>query len=155
MEEQKVYVNQNNTAVITCPNCEKVKTIPVQQFRGTKHLLNVRCACKELFAIRLEFRKAYRKEIKVGGDYMHLPHRNPRGKMRVLNVSFTGVGMTVAGVHNIKIGNELEVKFNLDDKNNSEVRKKVIVRLIENNYIGCEFLESAKNDKTLGFYLMA
>ncbi|MBU0483319.1 MAG: PilZ domain-containing protein [Proteobacteria bacterium] len=154
MEEQKVYVNQDNTAVITCPACEKVKSIQVQQFKGTKHILNARCSCQQVFPVRLEFRKAYRKEIQLGGDYVYWPSRNPRGKMRVLNVSITGIGMSVAGFHNIKVGHELEVKFNLDDKNNSEICRKVVVRLIEGNYIGCEFMESAKNDKALGFYLM-
>jgi len=33
--------------------------------------------------------------------------------------------------------------------------KDVIVRTIQDNYIGCEFtLESAFRDRTLGFYLM-
>lgn len=151
---QKVYVNQDNTAVIKCPACEGVKTIPVQQFKGTKHIIKIKCACQELFHAQLEFRKAYRKEIKLGGDYFHLPSQQIAGKMRVLNISMSGLGFTVVGRHGIQVGQPLRVRFNLDDKHHSEIDKPAVVRLVKDNYIGCEFKNTGVPDKALGFYLM-
>ena len=104
--------------------------------------------------VELEFRKAYRKDIKFSGDYVLLPDRNISGKMMVINISKTGVGFQVLGAVNIKEGSRLQVKFNLDDKHNSIIDKKVVVRLVKNNYVGCEFKDTTAHDKALGFYLM-
>jgi len=76
------------------------------------------------------------------------------GKLTVTNVSMSGLGARVIGSHNMQPGVQLEVKFNLNDANNSELRKRVVVRLVNGNYIGCEFLEKDSSDKALGFYLM-
>jgi len=151
---QKVYVNQDNIAVIKCPACEQIKTSNVDQFKGTRHVLNVKCSCQEVFMVSLEFRKAYRKEIKFSGNYTLLPEQIHSGRMMIQNISKTGVGMQVLGVHRLAVGQKLRVTFNLDDKHNSLVDKKVVVRLVEGSYVGCEFLEVTMHDKAIGFYLM-
>jgi hypothetical protein len=150
----KVYVNQEGIAVLKCPSCEAVKTTTVDKFKGSKHVLKVKCTCKQTFMVELEFRKAYRKDIKLAGDFYHLVNRSARGRMMVINISKTGIGFQVLGAVKIREGNELQVSFNLDDKHNSLIDKKVVVRLVKNNYIGCEFTEKTSHDKALGFYLM-
>lgn len=104
--------------------------------------------------VNLEFRKAYRKEIKLSGDYAHLPHKRPRGKMLVVNISKTGIGAQISGAHSIKEGHELQMTFNLDDRHHSLIDKKVVVRLVRKSYVGCEFIEPTSHDRALGFYLM-
>ncbi len=151
---QKVYVNQEGVAVIKCPHCEAVKTTTVDKFKGSRHVLKVKCTCKQTFMVELEFRKAYRKDIKLAGEFYHVKNRGSRGRVMVINISKTGIGFQVMGAVNIKEGNELQVSFNLDDKHNSLIDKKVLVRLVKNNYVGCEFTDKTTHDKALGFYLM-
>ena len=153
-DAQKVYVNQEGVAVLKCPFCEAVKTTTVEKFKGSRHVLKVKCTCQKAFMVELEFRKAYRKDIKLAGEFVHLPTRNARGKMLVINISKTGIGFQVLGAVNVREGNDLQVKFNLDDKHHSLIEKRVVVRLVKNNYIGCEFVDSTAHDKALGFYLM-
>jgi hypothetical protein len=54
-----------------------------------------------------------------------------------------------------QVGDRLMVKFTLDREPPEIIEKEVIVKTIQDNYIGCEFIEeSGFTDRTLGFYLM-
>jgi hypothetical protein len=151
---QKVYVARDNSAVITCPNCDRVKNTQVERFRGARHVIRAKCTCGHVFSVSLEFRKSYRKEIKLAGDFVYLPQGRSGGKMTVTNVSMSGLGARVIGSHNLAPGVEIEVRFNLDDAHSSEIKKRAVVRLVNGSYIGCEFLDKDNCDKALGFYLM-
>ena len=61
--------------------------------------------------------------------------------------------MEINAYHEIKVGDILKLQFTLDDKENSEVTKEVIVRSISGNSLGTEFLSLEHYDK-LGSYLL-
>lgn len=151
---QKVYVNQDGAAVLKCPACEAVKSAKVDSFKSGPHVVKVRCNCQNVFTVKLEFRKSYRKETKLAGEYRGLGSDRGGGKLMVLNVSKTGIGAQIIGINHSRVGDELRVTFNLDDKHHSLIEKRVVVRMVKQNYIGCEFLDSTAHDKALGFYLM-
>ena len=153
-EIQKIHVNPNGVAVIKCPGCEAVKTFKVDKFRGSKHLLNVKCSCQNLFRVNLEFRKFYRKPTKLPGDFVLLPEKIHRGRLMVVNVSKGGVGLQILGIQRLTPGQELQVSFTLDDKHCSLIDKRVVVRGVKKDYVGCEFMGDTSHDKALGFYLM-
>lgn len=150
----KVYVSRAGVAVLKCPSCEKVKQSRVDKFKGARHVLKVRCTCGELFLVNLEFRTTYRKEISLTGKYTLLPEEIHQGRIIVVNISKGGVGLQIPGVHRLQQGEKLLVNFVLDDVHSSEIEKKVVVRLVEGNYVGCEFVEASNHDKAIGFYLM-
>ena len=102
----------------------------------------------------LEFRRHYRKETKLTGDYFGISREGTRGKLLILNISQGGIGAQVMGMNSNQVGDELRVRFTLDDQQHSLIEKRVAVRLVKKNYIGCEFLDSGTHDKALGFYLM-
>lgn len=151
---QKVYVNQAGGVVMKCPACEVVKSAQVGGLKEGAHVIKVRCTCKQIFTVRLEFRRTYRKETKLAGEYESLPTGKNFGKLTVVNVSKGGLGAQLIGANRCRIGDELRVSFNLDDCHHSLIEKRVVVRLIKLNYIGCEFLDLNATDKALGFYLM-
>lgn len=150
----KAYVNQDGVAVLKCPACEAVKSAKVDSFKTGPHQVKVRCNCQAIFTVRLEFRKAYRKETRLAGEFQSLGGVRNLGKLTVVNVSKGGVGAQVIGYNHCRIGDELRVSFNLDDRHHSLIDKRVVVRLVKQSYIGCEFLDPNANDKALGFYLM-
>ena len=150
---QKVYVNQEGVAVMKCPACEAVKSANVGAMRAGRHIIKVRCNCQKVFTVSLEFRRSYRKDAKLAGEYQS-PNSKGRGKLTVVNVSKGGVGAQIIGFNHCRIGDELRISFNLDDRHHSLIEKRVVVRLVKQNYIGCEFLDLNANDKALGFYLM-
>jgi hypothetical protein len=154
LEIRKVYINEDNTALLVCPHCGTSKNVQVAKYKGRKDPLKVRCTCRSAFHVLFEFRRAYRKQTNLHGDYSKLPACKQWGKMVVKNISLTGIGFSTLTRHNLRKDDELKVKFTLDDKRRSEIEKDVVVRLVEDTYIGCEFTERVQFDKVLGFYLM-
>jgi len=152
---QKVYVNQEGFAVLKCPVCEATKIWKVQDFKGERHIIKVRCKCQNIFTVNLEFRKNYRKATKLTGDFFGVSKEGIRGKMLILNISKGGIGAQVLGMNNNQVGDELKVRFTLNDQHSSLIEKRVVVRLVKQNYLGCEFLDVDIHDKALGFYMMA
>jgi hypothetical protein len=152
--EGKVYVNEDNTALLVCPHCGTRRTVNVAKYKGHRDPLKVRCTCRTAFLVFLEFRRAYRKETYLHGNCAKFPTCKEWSKMVVRNVSLTGVGFTTLTSHNLRKDDELKAKFTLDDKRRSEIEKKVVVRVVKDKYIGCEFTDRIQFDKVLGFYLM-
>ncbi len=154
METQKVYVNQDDTAVLVCPNCGLSKNISVAKFKARRDSLKIRCKCQSTFSVSFEFRRAHRKKTNLKGYYSRLPACKESHGMLVKNISQTGIGFATFAPHNLMKSSEVRVTFTLDDAKQSKIEKDVVVRVIEDKYVGCEFTDPSKFDKALGFYLM-
>jgi hypothetical protein len=153
----KIYVRPDNTAAIKCPHCGAQKTIPVDSYKGSKSSLKIKCACKNIFAVNLEFRKKVRKRTNLRGTYSNQSQRGHRGNIAIKNISVSGLEFSSMDVHNIKVDDELTVKFSLDDEHRSEIIKDVIVMDVRKNSVGCKFEKSGEFafDGPLGFYIMS
>jgi hypothetical protein len=171
---QKSFVKPDNTATITCPNCQLTKTIAVGQFRSTRHTIKARCTCGHSFPINLDFRKYYRKKTKLPGIY------NPKKKgisntqpkktqlagiyvmkspdggsypVVVTNISLSGLQFTLLSRDGIEIGQQGRITFTLDDRKQTEIDKQVIVKSVSDNIIGCRFADNEALEHGLRFYL--
>ncbi|MBU0675706.1 MAG: PilZ domain-containing protein [Proteobacteria bacterium] len=154
-EYQKIFVDQEGGGVIKCPSCSKSTLVDSSVLRE-KALLDhcmVRCTCHTRFAVKFEFRKDFRKNSKLTGEYVSLPKGKIRGGMKVVNISPKGIGLKIDDSAQFKIGDELLLLFTLDDTSDSLIEKRAIIRFIKQNYIGCEFLGSFPIGKALGVYL--
>ena len=154
MEIQRVYVNDGHAAVVKCPNCGNTKTVNTGKLNKQGMNLVLRCSCQSLFKVFFEFRKSHRKKTNLEGYYTILPQSKQWGKMRVDNISLNGIGFITLNKNNLKRGNEIKVRFNLDDTRRSEIEKKAVVMWVNNKSAGCEFAETDEYDRLLGFYLM-
>lgn len=152
---QKSFVKTNDTASIRCPDCDFVKNIAVGKFRNSdRHTLKTRCSCGSTFFVALDFRKHYRKPTSLLGIYSLIgPRSRGGGQMQITNISRSGISFSVSGHHTIDIGQQAILNFKLDNKKQTELTKKVLVKNIRNNSIGCEFIDQNQLDKDLGFYL--
>ncbi|MFH1886850.1 MAG: PilZ domain-containing protein [Pseudomonadota bacterium] len=154
MELRKVYVNSDGSAVFTCPHCGKSKTVNVDKFKDQKGPLRVRCPCQETYSVGLEFRRQYRKPSELNGMYTVNGSSMQGGRMAVRNVSMGGIGFVPKGRHRLSVGDIIEVKFTLDDGKDSVIQKRAVVRVVEGDYIGCQFdVQPGNYDAALGFYL--
>lgn len=156
---QKVFIMQDNTATVICPNCSSSKRIDASKLKGLRGELRLKCNCGSSFNVFFEYRKVWRKQTSVlPGTYMNVKNKVDRGRIQVKNISSTGVGFTINVAHHLNIGDNILVKFTLDDPNCSELEIDAIVRRVIDKYIGCEISkESQKNLhvlEVLGFYLM-
>ncbi len=153
MTEKKIFVSDDSTATILCPSCSKYSRINVDRFRNDKSVINIKCTCQLVFKVRLEFRKNYRKEVHLPGEYIS---RKDARRMRVIvkNISMRGVGFDTLEDHNLVLEDVLKLKFRLDDKCQTEINRDVAVRFLKGRYVGTEFPSPSQEDKDLGFYLM-
>lgn len=153
MQAHKSFVKTNNTASIRCPNCARAKNIPVGRFRETQHTLKTRCSCDTVFMVSLDFRRHYRKPTKLIGVYTTIGGNGDGGEMQVDNISRSGVGFSFSGSHRMTVGQKALLNFTINDKKQTELTKKVIIKRISDNNIGCEFANMTQIGKDLGFYL--
>ena len=167
MEAQKIVIAHDGTAKIQCPNCNKAKVLPTTKLSG-KDILKAKCSCKSVFPLRLEFRGKYRKETGLDGFFVKLfkkdnwgkiisqstPTNSPPVNCKIKNISTNGVGLETSEKPNVKIGDLLKVEFTLDTSASPVIRKKVIVRGLKDNYIGCEFCDDEINESKIGSYVL-
>jgi hypothetical protein len=73
--------------------------------------------------------------------------------MMVTNLSRFGLEFNSSESEKLKVGDLVGVEFRLDDKTRSLIKKKIIIRKIEEKTIGAEFCFPDEYDKALGFYL--
>ena len=165
MPVQNLNVRKDKLVTLSCPDCLLVREISVEKYTGRKHFLTVNCPCGVTYGVNLNFRRYYRKDVSIGGYYT--TEKSDVGSAqagnvptvpincRIKNLSMGGLGFTGLKQVRVQLGDTLKVKFTLDKVPPEIVEKEVIVRTIQDNYIGCEFTEeSGYTDRTLGFYLM-
>jgi hypothetical protein len=140
-----------------------MKLISVAKFKGHKHSLKVKCTCGDSFSAALDFRERYRKSTnldalytKLDLDVRRVELQKPNLKCKVANLSLGGLALSISGPHDLRIGDEVMVKFTLDDQVGTEIKRRATVRFIGQGFVGCQFTEadSPAYDKALGFYLM-
>jgi len=153
----KTYIRPDNTAVISCPHCGRQETIHADSLKHHKSKLKIKCACKNIFTVDLEFRKRVRKPTSLKGTYQNHSQKNRRGNIRVKNISVSGLEFSTLDIANFKEGDELTLYFNLDDEHRSEIRKEATVRAVRTATVGCEFVGSGNLafDGPLGLYVMS
>lgn len=148
------YVNRDGTAAITCPVCSCLKTVPVNKFKNKKHVLKVRCSCKTIFNVELNYRLHYRKPVTLSGTYKTFRQYDKcQGIIKITNISLGGLQYRFLGVNRLFPGSIVDLDFYLDDKKHSQIKKRAIVRYSHDNVVGCEFMQLGDPDRSLGFYL--
>lgn len=157
-ENETIFVTEDNTAVISCPECQKLKRVPVEKFKSAKHTLTVRCSCAHEFTINLNFRKGIRKQVHLKGTYQKIsPAQSVFENCTVVDLSFKGARIMFFDAPELDIGDVLKLQFSLDDKNHTEINRKLKISDVgQDNSAGGEFIDTQNDyyDKPLGFYLM-
>ena len=148
----KVYVDDTNQATIVCPICGFVKTIDTTNYKETQKRLKANCKCGEVFKFTLEFRKKYRKDVRLPGEYI-IQQSGEKGEIVIQDLSMTGIRFECLKPHQISTDDTLEVKFKLDNPAQTEIRKLVKVMWIRDCIVGAHYTETKFYEKDLGFYL--
>lgn len=150
----KSFVKDDNQATIVCPECSSAKTISVEAFRHKQHVLKIKCKCGHSFTLQLEFRQFFRKGTDLQGTYDVKPPARGGGMASIINLSLSGACFDVRGVHGLEVGHKGSLVFTLDNRKETVLYRQVVIRTVDGNRIGCEFVEERAFDKELGFYLL-
>ncbi len=178
MKYQKILIKKDNIVEVQCPKCLTRRTFPASKLGIQKHYVKLKCTCGFIFLVELEFRQKNRKTTNLEGYFFNLSlssrigdpikkisetHLYHDGRFlkpancQIKSMSKSGVGFITKKPppHGIETGNELRLIFILDNSAKTEIIKKVVVRYVKQNYIGCEFVEKDKYDTALGFYFLS
>jgi hypothetical protein len=167
MKFQKVFVREDVSAVIQCPNCRKTEELSPEKCIG-KHRVQVKCTCGLVFGIEIDFRKTYRKKTDLDGYVVKFFQEKRWPKLlyesrttsssplncKIISISTNGITLNTVAEHGIEMGDDIKVKFVLNNSASTEFEKKAHVKWVKNNYMGCEFFDTYKNDVKLAFYFL-
>jgi len=147
----KVFIDENNRALIICPKCGFERNVDATSLKTETNIVSIKCRCRETFQIALEYRKHYRKEVRLSGEYI-APKRKERGEVIIRELSLTGIRFESMRPHRISIDDVLEMKFILDNPLKSEISKLAKVIWVKDRIVGANFSEN-EYAQVLGFYL--
>ena len=147
-----VWIGDNNKGTINCPKCAVVHNIDATKFQNTKKELRAKCKCGEIFPLTIEFRRQFRKNVRLSGEY-GIKGKKEKGEIIVKDLSLSGIKFESFRPHQISTDDILEVKFMLDNTSKKEILKEVKVIWIDNRTVGAQFTERTLYRKDLGFYL--
>ncbi len=152
--KERVFINSDNIATFICPECQKVRHANVAKIIGINKALRIKCQCKcgNKFEAILERRKFFRENIELNG-MVFTGSEDHKFSVIVTDVSRAGLKLKLKANHNLAFGDELLIKFNLDNTEKTLISKKIIVRSISGLNLGVEFKSSEHYDK-FGSYLM-
>ena len=139
----KFYVDENNQARINCHKCGINKNLDVTKFKDTHKRLKAKCRCGEVFRLTLDFRRHYRKNVRLAGEYF-VQGKNEKGEVLIEDISMTGVRFATLKPHNIFKDDTVELKFTLDNPMRTKVQELVkIIRTIDRN-VGAQYINQSR-----------
>ena len=147
-----IYTDDTNRVSIICPKCGFEQNIDVSKFKDTQKKLKGRCRCGEPYQYTIEFRKRYRKDVRLPGKYSILG-RGEKEDIIIRDLSFTGIRFESLTPHQILEDDTLEVTFKLDNHRRSKIRKLVKVIWIRDLIVGANYIETKLYENDLEFYL--
>lgn len=139
---ERIFLDEQNLATFKCPKCAKSWKKDLSGFtdRNKRIQLKCKCPCGNTFPVVEERRRDYRKDITVTGAYFD-NKKEIRGLITVKNISKSGVGLELSTVQPFRIGDKLQLKFNLDNYQKSFVDKEGIIKKIAGSYLGIQFVD--------------
>ena len=148
------YLNAKSIASFKCPACKRKYARDMSKAANSGHGSSVRCRCTcgHTFVIVLERRRHKRKEIDVTGGYLQKRHQY-RGIFTIKNISVSGAGIELHTRRDIHEGDNLLLKFNLDNEEETYIAKEAIIRKKRGQNLGVEFQAQTRDGDPVGKYL--
>jgi hypothetical protein len=149
---KKIYVDDTHQATIICPKCLFEKNIDVTNFKDTQKKLKAKCRCGEVFRFTLEFRKHYRKKVRLPGEYF-VQGKDEKGEIIIEDISASGIRFASLKPHYISRNDTVELKFTLDNSMRTEIQKIIKIIWIIDRNVGAQYIDPKSLEKDLGLYL--
>jgi hypothetical protein len=158
---ERVFIQEKNTAIFLCPKCASFKTIDVSAYSDIEGdvEIDIECKCGHSFSAFLDRRKDYRKKVNLPGTYTYTSSEGEieRGTLFVKDISRNGFKFKVKVDPKFSVGDNISLKFQLDNKQKTLIKKEVVIKnIFKDKTISSEFCSvspSDPNDKAIGFYL--
>jgi hypothetical protein len=151
---KKTYVDTNGIAVLVCQKCGAVKREQAHAYKDVKGPVKIECPCGNIYEVSIEFRKFYRKDVKLYGAYSTPADPGRWQDLIVKNISMQGCGFETVKPNLLDPDQEINIEFELDDAKQSLIKKRAVVCSVYKKYVGCKYIElPGAIDQDYGFYL--
>ena len=157
----RVFATNDGAYVLQCPHCARNELVATGHFKKSGWILKVTCPCSCSFRIIREMRKAYRKEVQLSGSFAidsgGLNKSTVLEKwlsMEVTNISKGGLNFKTPMTLLLKVGDNIQLRFTLDNSKKSLIKTSAIIHSVGNNAVGCQFQNTDEYDSILGFYFL-
>lgn len=160
MDAVKVFLNHTKEGAVTCPACglgKKMSLAPYQEYFGGKSL-KLRCKrCQTSFPVKFDHRHYTRVKVDFPGKIRQTApdQETPRLCKHVVitSVSVVGVGFLVSDLSTLKVNDVLDIRFRLDDPDQSLIQERITVKRIDGTSVGAEYADDTYRYE-LDFYVM-
>jgi hypothetical protein len=148
-----ICTHGRETAPITCPQCGKSKTIDLTPFHAVRQAVKVACPCRATFEVFFENRRDPRRAVTLPAQLLHPETGAVMADVTITSLSLSGVSFTPALPDRVQPGDRLRIVFVLDDASQAAIDKSLIIRYVQADKTGAEFVEHGYH-YDLDFYLM-
>lgn len=97
--------------------------------------------------------KKFGKSVSLRGHYLH-PRTRASVSIHVHQISLTAIGFTLKRAKELKPDDFLDIQFVLDDLKRSVIKRQIVVKQIEGDYVQADFYNPPPYAANLGFYLI-
>lgn len=149
---KRVFIDDTHQATIICPKCGTAKNIDATNFKDTNKRIKAKCRCGEVFRVTLEFRRHYRKKVRLPGEYF-VRGTDEKGEIIIEDISLSGIRFASLKPHNVSRNDLVEFKFTLDNPMKTIIHAHVKIKWIIDRNVGAQFVDPKSIKKDLGFYL--
>jgi len=149
---QKIFLTEKKKARLFCPECGKTKLMDITKFShiDKEIKLKITCKCSHVFSVILERRKHVRRSVHLPGV---LSIGSKKHIIKVIDISRLGLKVRTEEVVKLNLDDKAVIEFILDDAGKSKISKDVVIKKIDEEYIGVTFLSQDHYDK-FGTYLL-
>jgi len=152
IERKTVRSLPQKDTVVVCSRCGKISKIPLS--RTQKRNFLARCTCGHIFCIMVDSRSWYRKLVMIYGKCRF--NEDKREYPMVLeNLSLNGLCFRSPLVKKLQVGDIVHVAFELPDRYRSLITRKGIIRHVNQQRAGMEFIQEQCYCKELAFFLQS
>jgi hypothetical protein len=148
----RIYVDDTGQAIVVCPKCGFAKEIDAKKYQNTSKSLKAKCKCGEVFKFNIEFRRYYRKNVKLPGEY-RVQETGESGEIIIDNLSLGGIQFETLKPHRMSTDTIVALKFKLDNSGRTEIQRSAKVMWIKGHNVGAEFIGPKLSERDLAFYL--
>jgi hypothetical protein len=158
-ERQRVLKGADGSVQVICPVCGFRESTGSGIFKRLGFALRVKCPAGHRFSIIREQRNAFRKSVQLEGYASRVSETDSASDadwwpVTITNLSKFGLQFVVSHSRGLSVDDRVTVRFNLDNPNNTLIKKSATVKKVKGGVVGCRFDGQDRYDVTLGFYLL-
>lgn len=149
------FIAEKDSAIFVCPECESRRNAIETHLQPLDHLIELKCTCPcgSIYSTTLERHQSFRKEVFLKGIYEYAAQEE-QGTITVENLSIDGLKFKLGVRGGFCAGRRLWVEFQLDNSQQTVIRRQVEVRWMKGLTVGANFVNPNQYDG-LGLYVLS